>query len=360
MTQLRQVSEPFGEVNVHPGKVGRIVVRATMLLQPHKEGAKTGIALDGSGSMSGAYGHSGSGGTVFGSFFGRAQAPPTNQITPIARKICAYLARKMDADGSTACIYWATGPGGASIEEVADFTAAQAEQHFFAAPAQFGTGSQLLPAVRHFTERFQDAPFGFFVFITDGEMHDLEEVKTYSRQLAQEIAARRRLPLKFVLVGVGENVNEEQMAELDDLDTATDVDLWDYKIAAQMHFLEEIFAEVVDRNLRVAPEGRVLDHEGKTIKDYSTTGVPAVLEFEMSDTAPYFTLEMPGHPRAHQAVQEGVLLPTTSGEQTPDTMLPASPVAVKNLPPQEEIDRQFLGALARALSQQSSSLHKPR
>ena len=51
MAQLKKIVEPFGEVNVHPDAGGKVRVVATILMEPHKEGAQTGIALDGSGSM---------------------------------------------------------------------------------------------------------------------------------------------------------------------------------------------------------------------------------------------------------------------------------------------------------------------
>src|SRR5437588_8742908 len=232
MTQLRKVVEPFGEVNVHPASGGQVRVVATILMEPHKEGAQTGIALDGSGSMAKLYGVE-DGSRVLSPIFGGPRKL-TNEVTPVAQKICSYLARKLDADGGTTCIYWAVGPGGSEIEEVGDFTAEQAERHTFGPPADFGTGTQLLPAVRYFVDRFKSAPFGFYVFITDGELHDLEEVKQYSRELARAVASRRRNPLKFVLIGVGDSVNESQMEDLDDLDTGTEVDLWDHKLAAEM------------------------------------------------------------------------------------------------------------------------------
>jgi hypothetical protein len=56
MTQLKTVVDPFGEVNVYPAGGGRIRIVATILMEPHKEGAQTGIALDGSGSMAKLYG----------------------------------------------------------------------------------------------------------------------------------------------------------------------------------------------------------------------------------------------------------------------------------------------------------------
>ena len=56
MSQLKNVVDPFGEVNVYPASAGRVRVVATILMQPHKEGAQTGLALDGSGSMRKLYG----------------------------------------------------------------------------------------------------------------------------------------------------------------------------------------------------------------------------------------------------------------------------------------------------------------
>src|SRR5205807_6224668 len=114
-TQLKSPVEPFGEVNVYPQPNGNLRVVATILMEPRREGTQTGIALDGSGSMSALYTVESAG--FFASLFGNAK-PALNEITPTARKICAYLARKPDADGGTTCIYWATGPGGSQIEVI--------------------------------------------------------------------------------------------------------------------------------------------------------------------------------------------------------------------------------------------------
>src|SRR2546428_11427219 len=103
MAQLKKVVEPFGEVNVHPAHAGKTRVVATILMEPHKEGAQTGIALDGSGSMSKLYGVEG--GRVLSPIFGGPKKLQ-NEITPVAQKLCAYLARRIDADGGTTCLYW--------------------------------------------------------------------------------------------------------------------------------------------------------------------------------------------------------------------------------------------------------------
>jgi hypothetical protein len=345
MTQLKKVVEPFGEVNVYPGAGGKVRVVATILMEPHKEGAQTGIALDGSGSMAKLYGVD-DGSRVLSPIFGGPKKR-NNDVSPVAQKLCAYLARKVDADGGTTCIYWATGPGGGSIEPVGDLTADQAEKHVFGPPKDFGTGTQLLPAVRYFEERFRSAPWGFFIFITDGELHDLDEVKAYSVRLAREVAARRRNPLKFVLIGIGADVNESQMEELDDLDAGVPVDLWDHKLAAEMRMLEEIFAEVVDKNARVADNGRILDPRGSLLKNYESGGLPAFLEFEAPAGAAYFTLEVNGT-LIHQPLSDSASAPPSSVSvvpAAPPAPAASAPAAAKKpaAPKEDDADAEWRG-----------------
>ncbi len=321
MTQLKSVVDPFGEVNIHPTAGGRTRVVATILMTPHKEGAQTGIALDGSGSMRKAYGMEG-GGRVLSPIFGGGPKP-TNEITPVAQKICSYLAKNLDADGGTSVIYWAVGTNGAEIEVVGDLTGEQAERHHFGPPKDLGTGTQLLPALRYFVERFRSAPWGFYVFITDGELHDMDAVIAYSKQLARDIHAGRRNPVKLVLVGVGPDISEYQMNELDDLDTGTPIDLWDHKIAKEMRALEQVFAEVVDKNARVAANGRILLPDGKVARDYAD-GLPAYLEFEVPAGAPYFTLDVNGV-KVNQTLDDALQAPPSSG--VPAVADPGAPAA---------------------------------
>ncbi|HYT92539.1 MAG TPA: hypothetical protein VEL76_27735 [Gemmataceae bacterium] len=342
MSQLKKVVDPFGEVNVYPTPGGRLRVVATILMEPEKEGAQTGIALDGSGSMAKLYGKD-MGGGVLSPIFKKAQ--PRNEITPVAQQLCAYLARKIDADGGTTCIYWSTGENGSQIEVVGDLSAEDAEKHTFGPPRDFGTGTQLLPAVRYFVERFRDAPWGFYVFITDGELHDLDAVKDYSTRLARDIHAGRRKPLKFVLIGLGSDANEGQMEELDDLDSGTPVDLWDHKLASEMRVLQEIFAEVVDKNARVADSGRILDPQGRVIRDYSDRGLPAYLEFEVPAGTQYFTLEVLGN-RIHQGLSDHAQLPAAGHVATPPPLPAAGPAKPPPLPatappPPAKVEKEY-------------------
>lgn len=279
MAQVKKVVEPFGEVNVYATNRGVVRVTATMLMEPRREGTQTGIALDGSSSMGSMYGLGPMG---------------VNQITFVAQRMCAYLASKIDGDGGTTVIYWATGLRGDRVEVVGDFRAEEAERHIFGPPREYGTDTQLLPAVKYFVERFAEAPWGFYVFITDGSVNDMGLVKSYTAQLARDIAAGKRHPVKFVLIGVGDGVNQEQMEELDNLYTEANIDLWDHKIAREMRVLQTIFAETMDQNARVADHGKVLDPQGKVVKDYAGVGVPAFLEFELPAGSESFVLEVNG------------------------------------------------------------------
>jgi hypothetical protein len=277
--------EPFGKVNFWRLPDGSKQVRAYILMEKIFEGAKVGIAIDGSVSMRGAFGLKGCLGFL-------SQASAVNTVSPVAQEMCAYLARKA-ADGQAAVIYWATG-NGSQLEAIGDLTAEQAKTHNFTGPKRFGGGTKLLPALKYFVERFVDAPWGMYVFITDGALHDLEAVKGYTTQLARDIEAGQRNDLKLVLIGVGNQVDKGQMQQLDDLDTGTQVDLWDHRLASEMQQVAEIFTEVVDENTIVAESGLVRDEAGNVILDCRDKGVPALLTFTLPTNSRSFTLEIAG------------------------------------------------------------------
>jgi hypothetical protein len=332
------VAPEFGEVNVRDLPKSR-KVDFTILMEPtgvDSEGWQTGVALDCSTSMLTSYGHAlvpangapkltpefraqlqAKGHIEVRTIDGVARPMLTesgsqelrrlgytnspNDVEPVARQFTAYLAERLDADGGTTVIYWACGSG-REFEVVGDFTAEQCRSAAFRGPshAGFGKATFLAPAVRYFVDRFEDAKNGMYVFITDGRIDDLDDVKRLSMELCQQIAAGRRNRLKFVLIGVGRQVDEGQMTELDDLDSGTDVDLWDHKIAREMRQLAEIFAEVVDERQIVAPVGKLVDSSGNVIRAMSD-GVPARLEFEIGSEHGWFELVVGEH-RIRQAL----------------------------------------------------------
>ncbi|MFH0782125.1 MAG: VWA domain-containing protein [Pseudomonadota bacterium] len=320
-------AKEFGKINVrNTGKEYQI--QLTILMEPQGkegEGWQTGVALDASASMKGWFGRMLEGkvppdvikeyekkkwvetrvedGRKVKSFKKNAYADAItrgilkftiNVVEPLARDFIAYLADELDADGGTTVIYWACGDGTA-VEVLGDFTGIQCRTLDIKGPQSFsfGSGTSLTPAVRYYVDRFVDAGRGMYLFITDGRIDDLDNVKNYTTQLANEIANKSRNPIKCVLIGVGDQIDERQMEELDDLDTGTDVDIWDHKIATEMRALVEIFAEVVTENQFVAPTGVIYDASGKMIKKY-TDGLPAKIAFSMPSTSQWFELEVQG------------------------------------------------------------------
>lgn len=332
------VCPEFGEVNVRKMSQGTEVL-FTILMEPEgaeAEGWQTGVALDGSISMMSVFGRclldgpKGSvprwllqeyqekgwiqvanvdgGERVFWS--GQASEDAIkrgymrmteNVVEPLARKMTAYLAGNLDADGGTTLIYWACGDG-SSYEVVGDFTVDQCDEMSVGGPEKegFGGGTHLTPAVRYFCERFNDAARGMYLFITDGKLDDLANVKRYTKELARAIQSGKRNPVKCVLIGVGDDIDEGQMEELDDLDTGTDVDIWDHKISKEMRSLVEIFAEVVSENKIVAPTAVIYDDQGQVAARFAD-GLPAKVKFNLPKNATAFELEVGGR-RIRQSI----------------------------------------------------------
>lgn len=323
----QQTVKEFGKINIYPGD-GVNTVEVTMAMEPQgrmAEGWQTGVALDASASMKDWFGRMLIGtvppkiaesykkkgwvteqkedGREVLSFMKEAYEDAIhcgylrltdNIVQPLARQFIGYLADSLDADGGTTVIYWACGQGD-SVEEVGDFTAAEIQTMDIIGPTKtsFGQKTVLTPAVDYFVTRFQDAKRGMFVFITDGKIDDLEEVIRYTKRLAQQIEAGQRNFVKLVLIGVGDRIDKDQFLALDNLDTGTSVDVWDSKIADEMRSLIEIFAEVVDANLIVAPVASIYDEQGSLIKRYSD-GLPAKISFELEPSIHAFELEVAG------------------------------------------------------------------
>ena len=328
----------LGKINVSHTPDG-LAVDFTILMEPQgseAEGWQTGVALDASASMKPNYGASLDGKVppeamadyhrrgwvssrtedgktitfltpdAYRDAMAKGHVRMTaNVVEPVARQFLAYLSGNLDADGGTTVIYWACGKGEA-IEVLGDVTEDQCAALAVRGPhaAGFGNGTVLVPAVRYFVDRFADAKRGMYLFVTDGRLDDLDAVKAYSTDLARQIAAGRRNPVKFVLIGVGKSIDEAQMLELDDLDTGTDVDLWDHKIAADLRAVIEIFAEVVSDSQIVAPTGSVYDAAGRKVRMY-TDGLPAKVDFVVPVGSDFFELEVAGR-RIRQRLTAGV------------------------------------------------------
>ncbi|MBX9688264.1 MAG: VWA domain-containing protein [Candidatus Obscuribacterales bacterium] len=276
------IVKPFSDVH---NKDGHII--ATLLHDPTVEGLDVAIYMDGSASMEDDYGPRG----VLAKL-----APVKNQVEPQMRWMLEYLASK-DRDGVLRVAYWATGDG-SQLEIVGDLSGAQAQTYKFPGPQFYGKGTVMLPVLRDYvahlrTQVEKGARQGLAVIITDSQMHDADDIRAYSTQVAKEISAGRLPRLNFVLVGVGEQVDEEQMEEICHEEYPGVGHLWCHRVADRMEEMAELVAVLVDETMTVASGGTIYDDNGNVLKVYEAR-LPAVLEFDVPPNCKSFTLEVAG------------------------------------------------------------------
>ena len=167
----------------------------------------------------------------------------------------------------------------------------------------------MLPALNHFAEEYKHAKWTFLLIITDGELQDFEEIKQRSVELIQEIADGKRQHCKFIIIGVGPDINREQLKELDHLSehlisfkTAIS-DLWDSKVAKEMKEIVEIMDEV-DFGITIPGKVKIIDDKGLEILTY-TDGFPQRLEFYVREGAKYVTVDIVGQ-KIHQSLEDSI------------------------------------------------------
>ncbi|MBX9688265.1 MAG: hypothetical protein K2X27_16270 [Candidatus Obscuribacterales bacterium] len=283
--------EPFSDLHVEHGHV-----RATLLHDPTVEGLDMAIYLDGSASMGDEYEYKTKHSSIWSWLLGKKPEILPNQVEPQARWILEYLATK-DRNGELRVAYWACGSG-KGIEVIGDLRGVDVQQYSFPGPKSEGKSTHLTPAIKDYVEYLrkqvaQGCKRGCAVFITDGELHDAAEVKRYCASLARDIS-RGLLPrISFILVGLGDGVNEEQMEEICHEEYPGIGHLWCHRIAEEIGQMAELVAVLVDETMTVAAGGTIYDDKGNVLKVYEAR-LPAVLEFEVPEGARSFTLEING------------------------------------------------------------------
>jgi hypothetical protein len=239
MSDHERPVEPFSDLHVEGDHV-----RAVLLHDPTVEGLDMALYLDGSGSMKDEYERE-----VVSRGIG--QAPTTevrpNQVEPQARWMLDYLANK-DRNGKLRVAYWATGTGGAEVEMIDEMTGEQGKTYQFTGPKKYGNQTRLVPAIKDFLSYFRGqvatgARQGCAVFITDGQLHDADGVKELSAQVAAQIASGKLPRVNFILVGVGDQVNEEQLEEVCHEEYPGVGHLWCHRIAEEIKQLAELVTD---------------------------------------------------------------------------------------------------------------------
>src|SRR5262245_34269669 len=282
--------EPFADLHVEHG-----TVRATLLHDPTVEGLDMALYLDGSGSMQDEYAYKSRSGFLEWLF--GIQEPGKSEVEPQAQWMLEYLATK-DRNGLLRVGYWACGETGRDLEIIGELKGVDVKKQRFPGPKRFGKSTNLLPAMRDYVKYLQEqagagARRGCAVIVTDGELHDADDVKAFSADIAKRIAQGKLPMMNFVLVGVGGGVNEQQLEDICHEEYPGIGNLWCHRIAAEIKQVAELVAVLVDENMTVAAGGTIYDDKGRVLKIYEGR-LPAVLEFEVPEGAHSFTLEVNG------------------------------------------------------------------
>jgi len=284
--------EPFSDIHFEGGKV-----EAVLLHDPTVEGLDMAIYMDASRSMEEEYQPKEKARGFLDWLRGRTPEILPNDVEPQVQWMLEYLATK-DRNGKLRVAYWACGRGGREVKVVGELEGKDVRRYKFPGPGKMGTGTVLTPALRDYVaylkgEVPKGARRGCAVIITDGELHDADDVKRFSGQLAKEMVAGRCPRTNFVLVGVGDSVNEEQLEDIAHGEYGGIGHLWCHRHANEIRNVAEIVAVLVDETMTVAAGGTIYDDHGTVIKTYEGR-LPAVLQFAIGETAKSFTLEVNG------------------------------------------------------------------
>lgn len=269
-------------------------IRATFAIDPAIEKLAAAFYMDGSDSMRQA-GNYGRGGGFFGFTLGKQRNP----VQDAMHIMVPYLAQK-DGDGQCRVAYWATGPKGQEIEALGELSAEQAATYEFSGPQQFGGGTFLLPAVRDFVayineeRKTKDIRAALAAFVTDGQLHDFDDLVAYTAQLAQAVTDGKFPRANLVIVGVGSAIDDEQLEQLEEAtpEGYSGRGIWSHAEAASVDDLPELVAHLLDANIPAFWGGAaVRDEQGKAIQTWEDM-VPAVIEFDLPAGSRSFTLQV--------------------------------------------------------------------
>ncbi|RYZ41008.1 MAG: VWA domain-containing protein [Myxococcaceae bacterium] len=171
-------------------------------------------------------------------------------------------------------------------------------QYKFPGAKQLGGFTYLEPALRDYVKYLEEqvkvgAKRGCAIVVTDGRLHDAEAVEKFSAEVAKKIATGKLPRINFVLVGVGDDIDEEQLEHIAHEEYPGVGHLWCHRIAKEITQVAELVAVLVDETMTVAAGGTIYDDKGKILKTYEGR-LPAVLEFDVPEGAKSFTLEVSG------------------------------------------------------------------
>ena len=291
-------NKPLADVNVLPQDNGDNTI--VVCFQPDKDtiwgkpeaNAKAVISIDASKSIKDKFGLN----NVWGG--------GVNEVEMVSRKIGSILC-DVSTQADVSMNYWAIGPGGTEIEVIQDgITKADCSSIEITGPKQhtWGTGTKILPPIKHIVEEHLDkAEAAFGVIITDGIIEDEGEAMDYCMKLGRKLVDEKLTELfKLVLIGVGTEVDQEQLERFDDMfegtDLSEDVDIWGSGVATDMKdeadIMGVLFGEMMTEETIIAPSGTVSGGSGTVVQNFSD-GMPGKFRFTLPKTETSFKIHTP-------------------------------------------------------------------
>lgn len=254
---------------------------------PHE--ARTVLALDASRSMK----------PWFGSQHILLRRP--NSMQPVARALGSILA-DVASNGQVEILYWALDNHGDGLEKLGSFFADQLSTLSISGPSavRWGHQTRLLPIVRHIVEEWaRGSGFTLAALVCDGRIEDEAEVVAYCLHLGQEIAAGQRGVVQFVLLGIGDDLDEAQLYRLEDMFKQTPlaeiVNMWSTcrvaDLGHQQDIVNALFSPALSPETLVASTGSIWVDEQPVV--HYRDGLPAKIRFLLPAGATAFTIQTP-------------------------------------------------------------------
>ncbi len=293
MPKISRPTRPLADVNVLPRRDGSHEIVVCFMPDPDllfggEAHAHAFLALDASASLKKLYG--------FGGPFGG----DPNYMQAVARKLGATLT-SVTRTGKVSAAYWAVSPDGSKVEPIGELDEAGWQHATIAGPRKekWGKGTRLLPALQFCTEKVAaGADWTLGVIVTDGIIEDEPDCVAYCLRIGKEMALGRRKPIKLILIGIGEEVDEAQLERFDDMFEGSGVayDLWSHGLVHSMRdeadILAVLYGELMTEETIVAPRGWVEDHRGTPLRNWSD-GLPGKFRFELPRGHTSFVIRTP-------------------------------------------------------------------
>jgi len=160
---------------------------------------------------------------------------------------------------------------------------------------KLGSGTYLLPALKKAVQEVVVASgcaYGFLALVTDGRFADMDRIKSWATDLAGKISRGEHPLTKIVLIGF-DDADAGQLEELDNLETGTDVDIFNaLAVSTLKDAMELLNSEAITGGMMIAPGGR-LEVNGQAVKSFEG-GLPQRIDATIPAALSSVTLVVQG------------------------------------------------------------------